>query len=134
MLSAICYTFNTKEYINYEQNYNEALFFLQLINNYFSKLSYSHLFSIHCDMSIYNLITIMLLFFCPLSQIIRESLSIPLLLSYANNYISCAWFYTIGSFILTLIFFLLSKVFVINKINKRYSSLNLLSKTFFICN
>ena len=76
----------------------------------------------------------MLLFFRPLSQIIRESLSIPLLLSYANNYISCAWFYTIGSFILTLIFFLLSKVFVINKINKRYSSLNLLSKTFFICN
>ena len=86
MLLTICDTFNAERYIDYDKNYNEALYFIQVKNNYFSELTYTNLFSIHCDMAIY--ITIMLLFFRPLSQIIRDSMSIPLLLKYADSYIA----------------------------------------------
>ena len=129
MLLTICDTFNAERYIDYDKNYNEALYFIQVKNNYFSELTYTNLFSIHYDMAIY--ITIMLLFFRPLSQIIRDSMSIPLLLKYADSYIECAWLYTVGSIVLTIV---LAKVFVISNINKRYDSLNLLSKAFFIAN
>ena len=132
MLLTICDTFNAERYIDYDKNYNEALYFIQVKNNYFSELTYTNLFSIHCDMAIY--ITIMLLFFRPLSQIIRDSMSIPLLLKYADSYIECAWLYTVGSIVLPIVLFVLAKVFVISNINKRYDSLNLLSKAFFIAN
>ena len=132
MLTSICNMFNPNKYADLDKDYKEALYYTQLKNNELTSISYENLFARHCDVSIYSLITLLLLFFRPVSSLVRDSLNIPLLLSSGNDYINMSWYYVIFAGVSMVLLFFVFKAVITNRLNRKYFSLNLLNRVLFI--